>query len=65
MKRTIQDLFDWADFDNLAKVHDRNAGAQVRDHGEIVRDEQVSDAELLLQIFQQVQHLGLDRHVQS
>ncbi len=31
---------------------------------QVVRDEQIGDAQLLLQVHQQVQHLRLDRHVE-
>ena len=33
-------------------------------HAEIVRDEQIGEAELVLQVLQQVDHLRLDRHVE-
>ncbi|MNV43200.1 hypothetical protein D3C71_1349070 [compost metagenome] len=33
-------------------------------HRQVVRDEHVSGVELLLQVHEQVQHLGLNRHVQ-
>ena len=34
------------------------------DHGEIMRDEQIGEAVLALQVDQQVDHLGLDRHIE-
>jgi hypothetical protein len=36
----------------------------VPDHGEVVGDEQVAEAEFVLQAAQQVEHLGLHRKVQ-
>jgi len=33
--------------------------------GQVVCDEEVGDAELRLQVAQQVEHLGLDRHVEG
>ena len=36
----------------------------VLDHGQIVRDEQIGEAEVLLQVDQQVDHLRLHRHVE-
>ena len=38
--------------------------ADVLDHRQVVRDEQVGEAELLLQVLEQVDHLRLDRHVE-
>ena len=38
--------------------------ADVLDHGQVVRDEQISEAELALQVDHQVEHLGLDRDVE-
>ena len=50
--------------DDLAEVHDRNPVADVPDHGQVVRDHHVGQAQLFLQILEQVDDLGLDRHVQ-
>ena len=52
------------DLDDLAEIHDRNAVADVLDHPQIVRDEQIGEPELLLQIEQHVQDLRLDRDVE-
>ena len=38
--------------------------ADVLDHRQVVRDEQVGEAELLLQVLEQVDDLRLDRHVE-
>ena len=46
------------------EVHHRTSSAMWRDDLQIVRDEEVGDADLLLQVHQQVQHLRLDRHVE-
>ena len=40
------------------------SSADVPDHGEVVRDHQVGQTELLLQLLEQVEDLRLDRHVQ-
>jgi len=37
----------------------------VLDDGEVVRDEQVREVELVLQVLQQVEHLGADRDIES
>ena len=52
------------DLDDLAEIHHRDVGAEVTDHREVVGDEQEGDPELLLHVLQQVDHLGLDRHVE-
>ena len=48
-----------------AQVHHRHLVGEVLDDGQVVGDEQVGDAPLLLQVVQQVQDLALDRHVQG
>ena len=50
--------------DDAAKIHHRDAMADVLDHGEVVGDEKVGELELLLQVDQQVDDLGLDRDVE-
>ena len=49
---------------HLAQVHDRDPVADVLDHAHVVGDEQVRQAELALELLEQVQDLGLDRHVE-
>jgi hypothetical protein len=53
-----------AHFNDSAEVHDRDLISDVPDDGQIVRDEQIGDAELTLQTGQKVDHLGLDRDVE-
>ena len=38
------------ELDDLAEIHDRDAVADVLDHREVVRDEQVGELQLLLQV---------------
>ncbi len=52
------------DLDNLAQVHHGHAVADAFDHRHVVRDEQEGNAELLLQVHQQVKYLGLHGYVQ-
>ena len=49
----------------IAQVHHADAVGHIGNHVQIVGDKQVGQAELLAQIQQQVQHLGLDGDVQS
>ncbi len=50
--------------DDLAEVHHRNTVGNVLHHREVMGDEQVGEAELVLQVFEEVNDLGLDRNVQ-
>ncbi len=52
------------DLDDLAEVHDRHPVADVLDHRQVVGDEQVGQPEPRPQVGQQVEDLGLDRHVE-
>ena len=52
-------------FHHPAQVHHHDAVAQVAHHRQIVGDEQIGQAQLFLQVLEQVDHLGLDRHVQG
>ena len=48
----------------VAEIHDEHVVRDVPHDAEVVRDEEVGEPELLLQVGQQVQHLGLDRDVE-
>ena len=47
-----------------AQVHHRDPVADVLDDAHVVGDEQVGQAELALELLEQVEHLRLDRHVE-
>src|SRR5690606_12008434 len=47
--------------DHLAEVHDQHLVAHVLHDVEVVADEEVGEAELLLEVLQQVEDLSLDR----
>src|SRR5579885_774252 len=49
---------------DLAEIHDRDAAADVLDHAQVVRDEQVGQVEPLLEVLQKVDDLRLDRYVE-
>ncbi len=53
-----------AHLDDAAEVHDRDPVGDVADHGQVVRDEDVGEAELALEVLQQVQDLRLHRDVE-
>ena len=52
------------DLDDAAEIHHGDPVADMLDHREIVRDEQIGQPELVLQVHQQVDDLRLDRHVE-
>ena len=51
-------------FHHFAQVHDRHMGGDVLYHTQIMGDEDQRDAQLLLQVHEQVDDLGLDGYVQ-
>src|SRR3990170_3211834 len=59
------DLVLVTEFDDLPEVHHRHPVGDVPHHGQIVGDEDVGQPELVLNVLQQVHHLGLYRDVQS
>src|SRR5215467_2561617 len=64
VERVRIDLIPLRDLDDVAQVHHRHPIADVPYHRQIVGDEQVRQVELLLELLQQVDDLGLDGHVQ-
>ena len=51
--------------DHAAEVHHADPVADVPHHGQVVGDDEVGEVELLLQLVEQVDHLGLHRHVEG
>ena len=64
MPRLGVQLVPAGQLDDLAEVHDRDLVADVPDHGQVVRDHHVGQAQLVLQVLEQVDDLGLDRYVE-
>ncbi len=64
MARPVQHFLGRADLDDLAQVHHRHAVADLFHHRDVVRDEQVRQAHLGLQLLHQLDHACLHRHVQ-
>jgi hypothetical protein len=50
--------------DHFAEVHDGDPVADVADDGQVVGDEDVGEPQLVLEIGEQVDDLGLDRDVE-
>ena len=63
--RISVEILGACNFDKLAKIHDADAIADILDDRQIMRNEQVSQPELLLKIQQKVQYLRLNGNVQS
>ena len=64
VRRPAVDLVLVAELDHLPEVHHGDAVGDVAHHGQVVGDEEVGQAELGLQVAEQVDDLGLDRHVE-
>ena len=64
MVRRVEQRGCLRDFHQPAEIHDRDPVRDVPHHGEVVRYEHIGQAETLLQILHQVDHLRLDRNVQ-
>ena len=58
-------LIGGADLDDLAQVHHRDPVGDVADDAEVVRDEEIGELELVLEVLEQVDDLRLDRDVQG
>jgi hypothetical protein len=64
MMRRVEQRVAVGKFHQPAEIHHRDPVRNVPHHREVVRDEQIGDAEAFLQVLQQVHHLRADRHVQ-
>ena len=62
--RVAEDRLARPDLDDLAEIHHRDPVADALDHRHVVRDEQVGEPELRLQVQHQVDDLRLDRDVE-
>lgn len=64
MPRTVENRVAATDLGYLAEIHDHDTVAHEADDVEVVRDEEVGQAKIPLEIEQQVQHLRLHRLVE-
>ena len=62
---TVEDLLGGAELHDAAEVHHRDPVAEIADHAEVVRDEQVARAVTRLKIGEHVQDRRLHRHVEG
>ena len=65
MQRVVVDLVRGGELDHLAQVHDRDAVGDVAHHQQVVGDEEVGQAHLLLQLAKHVDDLRLNGHVKG
>ncbi len=65
MARPAEDSVAAAGLDDASTVHDRDTPAQVADDRKVVRDEEIADAALRLEVQEQVQDLALDGHIEG
>ena len=64
MRGRGEDLRGGACFDDAAALHDGDARGELRDHGQAVRNQQVGEREIALQILQQLQNLRADGNIE-
>ena len=65
MARVLIHLVRRAGLDYPAKIHDGDAVADVFYDGKVVRDEQVAEAEFLLEVEEEVDDLALDGDIKG
>ena len=59
----VKDFLRIGKLDHVAQIHDADAVGNVLDDRQVMRDEQIGQVALLLQISEQVDDLALDGHV--
>ena len=64
MQRILVDFVAVGNFHDVAQVHHRYPVTYVAHHRQIMSDEEICKVESLLQVFQQIDNLGLNRYVQ-
>src|ERR1700730_5836028 len=64
MERGGIKLAGWRGLDDATEIHHGNAPADMLDDRQIVGNKEISETEFLLQVLQQIDDLGLDRHIQ-
>src|ERR1044072_5566634 len=63
MEWALPDILPRAKFDEATEIHHRDALADMRHHGEVMGDEDISEPEIALQLGEQIEHVAADRHV--
>src|SRR5499425_824582 len=65
VRRRVVDLLDRPGLDHAPGVHHRDLIAHLGDDAEVVRDEDQREIVRALQVAQEIQVLGLDRHIET
>ena len=60
-----EDLGGRRDLHDPSDVHHRHAVADVLHNAKVVRNEEVGQPQIVLQVFEEVEDLGLDRDIES
>ena len=64
MRGWLEQFAALGDLDNAAEIHHADAARHVPDHGEVVADEEIGEAELVLQVAHQIEDLRLHRDIE-
>jgi hypothetical protein len=65
MERVVEERVGFRQLHDLAEIHHGDPVAHVPDHGKIMSDDHEGQPEALLQVFEQIDDLRLDRHVEG
>ena len=58
MEWLLENFLSLAGLDDPAEIHDRHPVADPAHGGQVVADEEIGEAEFVLQVGQEIQHLG-------
>ena len=64
MRGLAEQLAAFRDLDDAAEIHHADPARHVADHGEVVADEEIGQAELVLQVAHQIEDLRLHGDVE-
>ena len=64
MDRMCAQLIALGKFNEASQVHDADPVRYMPHHGQVMGNEQVGQSDLGLEVFQHIDHLGLDRNIQ-
>src|SRR5581483_6301321 len=64
MLRVLEQPLSFGDLGELSQIHHGDSIAQVANHGKVMRDEEIRQMELVLEIFEEIEDLGLNRYVE-
>jgi len=65
VERSRIEFLPCRDLDDFSEVHHRDPITHMLDHGQVVGDEEIGEAELSLEVLEKIDHLGLDGDIQA